>query len=213
MSGATVQKNKLTGQIRSVVGREPGGVSPLEKKVQQLGTALEKAGLPQSDAVLLDADNAVKTTPELAEYLTGAKSYLPDAMVPEKVRYGRQAFEKLFNITLKDRSGAAVTNQELERLKKEYARGLWKTPEQIQKGLDQARSVITAHYLGIAAGFGKEALGQYNQNLQEVGGRPVNTSPTQATLPSGIPSGSKIVGKTAQGVYVYEAPDGKRYTP
>ena len=134
-------------------------------------------------------------------------------MVPEKVRYGRQAFEKLFNITLKDRSGAAVTNQELERLKKEYARGLWKTPEQIQKGLDQARSVITAHYLGIAAGFGKEALGQYNQNLQEVGGRPVNTSPTQATLPSGIPSGSKIVGKTPQGVYVYEAPDGKRYTP
>lgn len=150
-------------------------VAPLdEKRVQQLSVALEKANISESIAVLQEVENQLKSVPQLADWLTGVKSKVPDLMAPKEVLSGRQAFQKLFNITLKDRSGAAVTIPELERLKKEFASGLWNRPEQIEDGLRQAHNVIVRHYKSIAAGFGPNALKQFNENLQEIGGSPLD---------------------------------------
>lgn len=149
----------------------------LQKNVQQLGGALEKANLPEADAVLGNVEDALKKNPDLAEYLSGPKSLLPDMVVGDDIAAGRQAFHKLSNITLKNRSGAAVTNQELDRLKQEFATGAFKTPQQLQKAVDQARDIINKHYTSIAGGFGKEALDAYNENIRGFGGRVVLESP------------------------------------
>lgn len=143
----------------------------LQKQVQQLGGALEKANLPEADAVLGNVETALKKTPDLAEYLSGPKSLLPDMVVGNDIATGRQAFTKLFNITLKNRSGSAVTNQELERLKQEFATGTFKTAPQLQSAVNQARDIINKHYTSVTAGFGPDALDAYNENIRGLGGK------------------------------------------
>jgi hypothetical protein len=144
------------------------------RQVQQLGTALEKANIPQMVSVLDNAENVVNNK-ELAQYITGPKSIIPDFATSREITDARQAVEKLFNITLKDRSGAAVTNQELERLKSEFGKGIFKKPEQLQSAIVAARGIIENHYKGIAAGFGANALDEYNRNMVEMGGKPLKT--------------------------------------
>lgn len=149
------------------------GDQQLVKNTQKLQGALEKANLPEADATLGAVEDALKKTPKLAEFLSGPKSMLPDMVVGNDIATGRQAFTKLFNITLKNRSGSAVTNQELERLKNEFATGAFKTPQQLQSAVDQARNIVSKHYASVAAGFGKETLDAYNENVRGFGGRVV----------------------------------------
>lgn len=145
----------------------------MARNVQGLGTALERASLPEADAVLRGVEDALKKIPDLAAYISGPKSLLPDIAIPQAIREGRQAAQKLFNITLKNRSGAAVTIPEFERLKQEFATGAWKDPKQFKAGIEQARKIISDHYRSIAAGFGPEVLKAYNENLRSTGGTPL----------------------------------------
>lgn len=149
-------------------------------QTMQLSAALEKAGLPEGDVVLGAVEGALKKAPQIAEYLAGPKSLLPDMMVPQDIREGRQAFQKLFNITLKTRSGAAVTNQELERLRQEFASGAFKTEAQLKAAVDQARNIINKHYASVAAGFAPDVLNSYNENVRQFGGRVVIEAGQQA---------------------------------
>lgn len=151
---------------------EMGGGQKADKAAQQVGTALEKAGIPSTIAVVREAESALEK-PGVTEWVTGPKSSIPDLLAPQDAKFARQAVQKLFNITLKDRSGAAVTNQELERLKAEFGTGVFKTPEQLTNAITQAKRIIDAHYKGIAAGFGKDALDRYNANLKEIGAEPL----------------------------------------
>jgi hypothetical protein len=161
--GLDVQKDKV----------DQAGAAKSDKTVQQLGTALERANLPEADSVIRGVEDALKKTPTLAEYLSGPKSMIPDAVLPLDIGTGRQAFQKLFNITLKNRSGAAVTVPEFERLKQEFATGVWKSPEQLKAGVEQARKIISDHYRSVSAGFGTDALNSYNENLRQTGGTPI----------------------------------------
>lgn len=145
----------------------------LDKTVQGLGTALERANLPEADATLRSVEDALNKTPNLSEYITGPKSKIPDRLVEQNIREGRQAAQRLFNITLKNRSGAAVTIPEFERLKQEFGMGIWKDPAQFKAGVDQARSIIGQHYRSVASGFGEEGLNAYNENLRRFGGTPL----------------------------------------
>lgn len=143
------------------------------KQVQQLGAGLEKANLPQTDAVLADVESTLRKNPNAAEYISGPKSSLPDMLIPDDAKFARQSFQKLFNITLKDRSGAAVTNQELERLKQEFATGAFKTQKQLETAVEKARNIINKHYAGVAAGYSPDVLKAYNENIRGLGGRVV----------------------------------------
>lgn len=145
----------------------------LRKNVQQLGQALEKANLPEADAVIGNVESVLSKNPKISEFISGPKSTLPDWMVSKEVTDARQAFAKLFNITLKNRSGSAVTNQELERLKGEFGAGAFKKPEQLQEAVDKARNIINKHYASVASGFGPDALNAYNENSRAIGGKVV----------------------------------------
>lgn len=149
----------------------------LVQRTQQLGTALEKANLPVADAVLTRVEDSLgtdqKKAEEIAGYMAGPNSWKPDLVVGDDVKKARQAVVQLFNITLKDRSGAAVTNQELERLKQEFSTGMWKTPKQLLNGIKEARKIIDQHYKSIASGYGTDVLKAYNENLRGLGGKVV----------------------------------------
>jgi hypothetical protein len=157
----------------------------VDTEATRLQGALEKAGLPEADTVLASVEKALETAPQAAEYLSGPKSLIPDLAVPDEVKFARQAFQKLFNITLKNRSGAAVTIPELERLKKEFATGAWKTPQQLIEGVNQARNVINQHYRSVSAGFAPEALETYNERIRQYGGRVVLDAPKRGGASGG----------------------------
>jgi hypothetical protein len=144
-----------------------------DTETMKLQAALEKSNLPEADAVLGTVEKALEISPKVAEYLSGPKSLLPDVMVPDDVKFARQAFQKLFNITLKNRSGAAVTNQEMDRLKKEFATGVIKTPQQLSEAVNQARNIINKHYAAVASGFSSDAMSTYNERIRQFGGRVV----------------------------------------
>lgn len=163
------------------------------KQVQQLGAGLEKANLPQTDAVLADVESTLRKNPNAAEYISGVKASLPDWAVPDDAKFARQSFQKLFNITLKDRSGAAVTDQELERLKQEFATGAFKTQKQLEAAVEKARNIINKHYAGVAAGYSPDTLKAYNENIRGLGGRVV-LEPA-----SGAPASKGVLRFDAQG--------------
>lgn len=142
----------------------------LRKQTRQLSQDLNKANLPEIDAVLGNVEKALKKNPALAQYIATPSSLRPDWTLPEDIRAGKQDFQKLFNITLKNRSGAAVTNQELERLKQEFGAGAFKTPQQVQDAIAKMRGIIEKHYAGVAAGYGSDVLKAYNDNLVDMGG-------------------------------------------
>jgi hypothetical protein len=156
------------------------GDQQLNKQVQQLGKAIEGAKLNDSNAVLQNVESRISKNPALLEYVSGAKSALPDWSVPTDIAMGRQAISKLFNIELKNRSGAAVTVPEYERLKDEYGKGVFKTPAQIKGAIEQARNLLNQHYRSVAAGFSPDVLKTYNENLGGIGGMPV-IQPGEAT--------------------------------
>ncbi len=164
----------------------------ITKAVQQLGRDLEKASLP---TMLQVVGQAEKLTPELETWVSGPKSGVPDMLAPPEARAARQDIAKLFNITLKDRSGAAVTNQELERLKKEFGQGLFKSPGQLLTAIQRARDVVESHYQGIAASHGKGALEAYNQNLEAIGGTPFAPRTGSPSAPSSVPTATGPGGK------------------
>ena len=146
------------------------------KEVNSLGGAVTRAGLGEQSAVLQGLENILATKPELASYVSGTDSWKPDYFIPQEAKEFRQAAQKLFNITLKNRSGAAVTVPEFERLKQEFATGLWKTPDQLLTGVKQARTIIDKHYKSISAGYSKEARDQFEANWAETGAPPIGMS-------------------------------------
>lgn len=149
------------------------GDQDLVKNTVNLQKTLEKANLPEADAVLSNVESSLKKNPEIAEYISGPKSILPDMVVGKDIATGRQDFQKLFNITLKNRSGSAVTNQELDRLKSEFAAGAFKTPAQLKDAVEKVRGIVNRHYQSVAAGFGPDVLKAYNENLRDLGGQVV----------------------------------------
>lgn len=190
--------------------QDPKNKTTGTKDVQQLSKALESAKLPVASSVLDAAEKLVSANPKMLEFATGPGMLLPDRAVPKEARDVRQAIEKVFNIELQDRSGAAVTSQELARLKSEYGKGAFKTSEQVQNALKQARAVITDHYRSVAAGFGPKALTDYNENLKALGGSPVIELGAKA---GGIPAikGDADYAALPSGSQ-YIAPDGSTRT-
>lgn len=144
---------------------------------RKLSQDLNKAGLVTTDAALGKVEQALKDTPALAQAIATPNSLTPDWMLPKAIANGKQDFQSLFNITLKDRSGSAVTNTELDRLKREFGAGVFTTPAQVKHAVERMREIVSKHYAGIAAGYGKEALTAYNNNLREMGGSVVLDDP------------------------------------
>lgn len=75
----------------------------------------------------------------------------------------KAAADKIFNTTLSDRSGAAVTNNEMERLRAEFQSGRMNTEAELIKGLQDYERAATSAMKNAEAGFSPEVLGTYRQ--------------------------------------------------
>lgn len=83
---------------------------------------------------------------------------LPDIFVGEKGKLNKAKIARLFNITLKDRSGAAVTIPELERLKEEFGAGTFKTDKDFINAFNVYKSIVNRIINQQLIGYDPKAL-------------------------------------------------------
>jgi len=124
-------------------------------------------------------DELLSKTGNITGFGTGA--FLHDILVGAQGREVRQLIQTLTNITLKDRSGAAVTTPEFERLKKELGTSLGKTDQDLIKGLINFRKQLTSVVGSALGGMDEQDLNRYF----ETGGADIKprTSPLEKYLP------------------------------
>lgn len=98
-----------------------------------------------------------------------------------------EQFQGILNITLKDRSGAAVTNPEFERLKAELGAGLFSTEADLMRALDRIGEIVEEHKIAQMARFDPEAVSLYE--TRERGARaktkPVKSGRVRVKHPDG----------------------------
>lgn len=73
------------------------------------------------------------------------------------------AMEKLFNTTLKDRSGAAVTNTELERLRSEFSQGMFNTEAEMIDAIKRFKAAAFQALQNKEAAYSPEVLDRYQR--------------------------------------------------
>jgi len=144
----------------------------LQKNVKELSEDMIKTGAPQLQDTLetVEAiiDNSYKNGKgDLPGF--GATASLPDWAISQQGQDLRQSAIKLFNIELKERSGAAVTKQELDRLRNEFKQGVWRTDRQFVEGIKAYRRLMEDYKAAVVAGYDPAVVSRY----VEQGGLPL----------------------------------------
>jgi hypothetical protein len=132
---------------------------------------------------------------------SGKKVDLPGVSIPglgrtsfydSKARNLNSAASRVFNATLKDRSGGAVTDTELSRLKTEFNEGKYNTEAELIAALQRYKRQTQLVLKNREAGYKPEVVSRYT----EQGGRTSQTigAPRAATV-SGGASGSWGIDK------------------
>lgn len=144
----------------------------LDKTVERFGKDLE------SPRAVVDALNQVESTLgfSLDDYdsktgmVNGKKVDLPGASVPGLGRvsfYNADARDlegsvaRVFNVELKDRSGAAVTNPEMARLKAEFGSGKWNSEGDLIKGIKRYKEAAGRELARREAGYSPDVVAEY----------------------------------------------------
>jgi len=130
------------------------------KQVIKLGEDFETQAFTEVIGVLEELGNLLPPEGEdIAGYgLTGP---LPDRLLSSEGRAIRSAFSRLFNTTLKERSGVAVTEPELERLKNEFNTGKFKTDEDLRNALGRYQRILGRLINATLAKYPQEVVEQY----------------------------------------------------
>jgi hypothetical protein len=131
-----------------------------DKETHTYSETLARSGVPAAVSQLEHVYTMLPAEGDAAGYGRVA-GMLPDALVSQKGEDLRQGVQTLFNIELKDRSGAAVTDQELNRLKREFGEGTWKTADQLRKGLASYQRRLKEVSRNINAGVDPSTTKEY----------------------------------------------------
>lgn len=124
----------------------------------------------------------------------GKEADLPGVNIPgigrttfysEKARNLQSAADRVFNATLKDRSGAAVTNPELERLKREFNEGKFNTEAEMVSALQRYKRGVVTEMKNREAAYNPEVVETYTDQ----GGRTSRTLDSAPSQPA-----TKVVG-------------------
>jgi hypothetical protein len=157
---ATIRAQELA-QTRHAA-EDSKNTAGLEKKVTAFATQLDKTNVPQFETLLSDIEADIARFKDIPGY-GGIMGNLPTFLQSEEGKALRQKIATLRNLTLKDRSGAAVTNQELTRLLEELGTGMFKTDADLKRGLSGVRRNLDAVKQNVVAGVDDATLSEYQQ--------------------------------------------------
>jgi len=133
-------------------------------EVKELADDVARTNITRVEAALSEVEKTVNPLIEQGKDIPGfgATGMTPDFMLTTTGKFLRQKVQKVFNMELKDRSGAAVTTPELDRLKKEFGTGALKTDAQLTEALRIYRVEVNKIKADIAAGHSDDVLKEWN---------------------------------------------------
>ena len=137
----------------------------LNEKVEEIGKEWIDSDIDILLGSLREIDKVIPPTGDIPGFgrLEGS---LPDWLAGKDGRNVRRQLQRLFNIELKKRSGAAVTPPELERLREEFAQGFFKTEDELRQAIQEYKNILKAHANGILGAWVPEAKDRYLEQSQ-----------------------------------------------
>lgn len=132
----------------------------LDKDTNRYSNELEKSGIPAAVSNLEEVEKKIGTKGDIPGYGM-VDGMMHDVLAGQDGRDVRQSVAALFNTVLKDRSGAAVTDPELERLKKEFGDGTMKTEADLRNGVAKYRARLEQIIKNRNAGTDETARQEY----------------------------------------------------
>lgn len=132
-----------------------------ENKVKDYGKWISQSGIPELNQTLNEITAITSRHKDLPGY--GQTGWVPEFALSSEGKKLRSQIGNLFNVVLKDRSGAAVTDQELTRLKNEFLTNKWNTDEDIRTGLEQYKNRLVEVVRNINAASPEEAVEGYKK--------------------------------------------------
>ncbi len=176
------------GQLDNIaVPRAEQGLSPAQQAVEErarrsdmrgLGSDLSRAGVLEAQGVIDRAESALSAADDTGyRAAVAAPSFIPDAILPGRGGASlREALAQVRNITLKDRSGAAINNAEFNRLREELGSGALQSRDAVLRGLRRLRQIQRDHQATIEAGYVPETVDAYHGRRSErLGAAPAST--------------------------------------
>jgi hypothetical protein len=139
----------------------------LEKKVKDYSTWVDKNQISEINDTISHIQDITQSHKDLPGF--GQTALAPNWMISKEGEDLRSQVQNLFNLTLKMRSGAAVTDQEMRRLYKEFQDGKWRDDDALRRGLQQYLSRVKEKVRNTNAGTDPDALAVYQSG--ERGGR------------------------------------------
>lgn len=175
--------------------RENAAATKREKNDQRIDTDVQKlskeiAGVQDMTNALDEVENELGFGLERAVsadgklQVDGKPRDLPGVSIPGLGRYSfyddkaqrlQSSMGKVFNTVLKDRSGAAVSNSEMERLKTEFGEGKFNTEAQMVDALQRYKRATQQEMKNREAGFRPEVVQRYSEQggrVSSLRGRP-----------------------------------------
>lgn len=152
----------------------------LDKRVNQFSATLEKSGVPAFDSVLGDIKATLSKFDGQDVPGLGATGQIPGFLLSDEGKDVRQKIATLRNIVLKDRSGAAVTDQELRRLLEELGTGVFTTDDQFRNAITNIEKRFGAIKQNAVAGVDDDVLHTYKDR----GGMAIERGPNRGNAPA-----------------------------
>lgn len=145
----------------------PGGaadqrnIQALERKVTTFSTQIERTNVPQFEQALQNLENELAKYKDKADLPgVGLAGNLPQFLLSAEGQKLRQALAPIKNIELKNRSGAAVVDQEMRRYLEELG-GRITSDKQLLTAVKNIRDRFDAQKQNIVAGAGDDVLDEY----------------------------------------------------
>lgn len=149
----------------------------LNKKVEKYSDKLHKSKIPQLTTMMGEVSGLMSKYDDLPGQ--GKGKNLPDFYYEGKRMLGdeeagdaiklRASLQSLFNTKLAERSGAAVTAQELKRLQGEYNAGRLNSDASVRDAMERLRKAMAKDVKNIRTGMGPDVARIYEE---ERGGDP-----------------------------------------
>lgn len=133
----------------------------LDKKALKYSATLEKSGIPGVIDTIENIDRMIGAAGKDLPGVGMIEGALPDVFAGDAGRDLRQEVSSLFNKTLHVRSGSAVTDQELQRLRTEFGNGAWKTEKQFKDGIRRYKERLQEAMRNLNAGSDPKAIDLY----------------------------------------------------
>jgi hypothetical protein len=136
----------------------------LETRVTDLSEALEKSSILEMSGIFNLVDKQILQTEGDIPGI-GGTGKVPAILLSTEGLKNRQLLSQLQNITLKNRSGAAVTAPEFDRLKTELGTGVISGDREVKNALIRMKQLFDDHTKKVRAGYSDEVNALYDKRV------------------------------------------------